>query len=217
MAAILTRKTVARDARGFYTTENTYESFEEMTPSTTAKSYTQTQDDGKFQLTEVFVDQVPNPDPDGPPKVFPETWGVEVSTAAEPIESHPKFSAITSAQWTQYRYWRNGQTSSLSPSTWTPSTQMGDLGATLEDAIAKNITTYLVPKIVIKHSFTSATKPELENIGKINFPSFATGMTPAGVNFIVTGCSATQEGAYYKTSYEWLGSGLGGWSQFLYA
>ena len=216
MAATLARKTISKDARGFYTTEEVYESFDPITPSSTAKTASQTHEDGKYQLIQTFTDETTNPDPGGG-KVFPDTWSVEVSTAAEPIESHPKFSTITNAQWSNYRFWKNGQTSQLPSTTWTPRTNMGDLGATLEDAITRNITTYFVPKIVIKHTLVSEAKPSLELIGKLNFPSFAQDMTPAGVNFIITGCSAVREGTYYKISYEWLGSGLGGWSPFLYS
>jgi len=214
--ATLTKTTLSKDAKGFLSTEEVWESFSTIAPSTTAKTYSISQDDGKFQLTQTFVDEIPNPDPEGPPLVFPESWSVEVSTSLEPIEGHPRFSVFTPAQWAQYLLWRNCQFDKLVPEGWTPATQLGDLGATLEDAINRNTTTYYSPRVVIKHSFTSTVRPDLSNIGKINFPSFATGMTPSGMNFIVTGCACVQEGNKYKLSYEWLGSGPGGWSPFFY-
>jgi hypothetical protein len=215
MAATLTKQTVSRDQRGYTVTEQTLESFSEMTPDTNARTWAQTIDDGKYTLVQTFTDEIPNPDPGGggPPTVFPETWSCEVATSAEPIESHPRFSVFTDAQWAKYRLWRNGQPN---PSTWTPSTQMGSLGVYLERYIGKNITSYLAPRITIKHTYSATTKPNLGLIGRINFPDFATNMTPSGVNFIVTGASVVQEGPLYKISYEWLGSSLGGWDTFIY-
>jgi hypothetical protein len=209
MAKTLNKQTVSKDARGSITTELVYQDFESMTPESTARTWSQEQNDGVWTLTETYFDSTE--DPEGQP-VFPDTWSCEVSTAAEPIESHPKFAGISNANWEKYRKWRNG---APSPADWTPA-QIGTLGETLMAFINKEITTYLAPKVVIKHTFVSTTKPDLTNIGKINFPAFATNLTPSGVNFILTGASCVQEGPNYRNSYEWLGSALGGWNQYLY-
>jgi len=119
---------------------------------------------------------------------------------------------VSAAEWSQVRLWKNGQPS---PSNWTPSV-VGETGAKYQSLIDKGTTTYLSPRIVIKHTYTSSTIPSLAQVGRINFPSFAGGITPPGVDFILTGASAVQEGSYYKISLEWLGSAFGGWDKNLY-
>jgi hypothetical protein len=212
--ATLNKLTVSKDARGNVTTEKVWQDFSDITPSNGVRAWSITQNDGVYTLTETFIDEINVPDPDGgpPTKAYPDTWSCEVSTAADPIESHPKFASISDANWEKYRKWRNG---APEPSDWTPS-QMGGNGAVLQAYINKEITTYLAPKIVIKHTFVSTAKPNLGKIGKLDYPSFAENMAPAGVNFILTGASCVQDGSVYKMSYEWLGSALGGWSTFLY-
>lgn len=208
--ATLNKLTVSKDARGSITTEKIWQDFSDITPSSDARAWSITQSDGVYSLTETFFDPT-GEEPGGVP-TFPETWSCEVSTAAEPIESHPKFSSFSDSDWAKYRKWRNG---APDPSDWTPA-QMGANGAVLQAFVNKEITTYLAPKIVIKHTFVSTSKPDLAKIGKLDYPSFASNMAPAGVNFILTGASCVQEGPNYKMSYEWLGSALGGWSTFLY-
>ena len=202
-----------RDPRGFTTSEYVYEDFAEMTPDADARSWTQRLTDGKYTLTETYTDEQ-TPGGGGNPPTYPDTWSVEISTGSEPIESHPQFSSYFSdAQWEKYRLWRNG---APDPADWTPATQMGDRGAQLQLRISKGITTYLAPKITVKHTFTQVGKPTLAAVGQINWPDFASGITPSGVNFILTGASVTQDGNLYRVAYEWLGSAPGGWDTFLY-
>jgi hypothetical protein len=212
--ATLVSQTVSKDPRGFVTTENVYEDLNaEMTPSADARSWSQRQTDGKWVLTETFTDEV-TPGGGGEPPTYPDTWSVEISTGSEPIESHPEFSThFTHSQWEKYRLWRNG---APDPADWTPSTQMGSRGQLLQARIDKGITTFLAPKIVVKHTFTLTVKPTLVAVGTRNFPSFASGITPSGVDFIVTGASVTQDGLLYRVAYEWLGSAPGGWDTLLY-
>ena len=210
----LVSSTVSKDNRGFMTTELVYEDFAQMTPDGAARSYSQRVVDGKWTLTETYTDEL-TPGGGGEPPTYPDTWSIEISTGSEPIESHPQFSGyFTDAQWEKYRLWKNGQPD---PADWTPSTQMGDRGQILQNRIDKGITTFLAPKIVVRHTYTSTAKADLSAVGKINFPSFASGITPAGVNFIITGASLTQDGALYRISYEWLGSAPGGWDSYLYS
>jgi hypothetical protein len=209
MAETLVKKTVSRDARGNVTTEEVWESFTPITANTNAKSYSQQQADGVYQLTQTFIDEIP--DPGGGPNVYPDVWSCEVSTSAEPIENHPIFSSVSAAEWDKVRKWKNGVDLDI----WTPA-QQGPTGAKYQALINKGTTTFLSPRIVIKHSFVSQEKPDLEKIGKVNFPSFASGMSPAGIDYIVTGATCTTEGNRYRITYEWLGSALGGWDKDLY-
>jgi hypothetical protein len=211
--ATLVKETVSVDQNGFVTTERVYEAFTVITPSSSARTSSQSVTDGKYTLTEVFTDQVdnPNPGPDQPPKVYPETWSCEVSTSAEPIETHPMFAGIPNDQWELYRKWKNG----VNLDTWNPS-MMTSPGYRLAEYNSKGTTSYLAPKIVIKHTFSSTSKANLNNLGKREFPSFAGGLAPSGVDFILSGASVVQEGSLYKNSYEWIGSSLGGWDPIIY-
>ena len=211
--ATLVSTTTSKDNRGFLTTEETWEDFAEITPSTSARSWSQSLTDGKYTLRQTFTDDI-EPGGGGNPPVYPDTWSLEISTGSEPIESHPQFSGyFTDEQWEKYRLWKNGQPD---PATWTPATQMGSRGQILQTLISKTITTYLAPKIVVKHTFTSTVKPSLTQVGTRDFPSFCSGLTPSGVDFIVTGATLTQDGGLYRVSYEWLGSAPGGWLPYLY-
>ena len=215
--ATLVRETYSKDSRGFLSTEQVYEAFDgHIAPDGSARSWVQAVNDGKYTLTQTFTDEIPNPDPGGggPPTVFPDTWSIEISTSSEPIENHSIFSGVSEAEWAKVSVWkRNPNDPALNG--WTPASA-GTTGAKFQSLFNRGNTTFLAPRIVIKHTFTSTTKPSLTAVGKRSFPSFASGITPSGVDFIVTGASLVSEGAYYKISYEWLGSGNGGWDPILY-
>ena len=212
MAHLISSSTT-KDSKGFLTTEEVWEAFDgEITPDSGARNWTQTYADAKWTLRQTFTDETGGGGSE--PPTYPETWSLEISTGTEPIESHPEFSShFSDSQWASYRKWRNGQPD---PSDWTPGTQMGSRGQVLENFINKQITTYFAPKIVVRHTYTSTTKPTLAAVGSRDFPSFATGLTPSGIDFIITGATCTQDGLLYRIGYEWLGSAPGGWSTFLY-
>lgn len=215
--ATLTKITQSRDARNYLVTEEVWEDFGGwISPATNARTWSQSHTEGKWQLTQTFTDEVPNPNPGGGggSTVYPDTWSVEVSTASEPIESHWRFSGVTADEWTAIRIWK-GNPKDPSLNGWTPK-QAGPLGAAYEILINKNIQQYLAPKIVIKHIYFSTTVPNLGKIGKIDWPSFAEGISPEGIDYILTGASAVQSGNGYRISREWLGSAMGGWIPFIY-
>lgn len=215
--ATLVKETFSKDSRGFVSTEQVYEAFDgHITPNISARSWVQSVNDGKYTLTQTFTDEVPNPDPGGggPPTVFPDTWSIEISTSSEPIENHPLFAGVSDSEWEKVSKWkRNPNDSTLNG--WTPASA-GPTGAKFQQLFNRGNTTFLSPRIVIKHTFTSLTAPSLTAVGLRSFPSFASGLTPTGVDFIVTGASLVQEGGYYKVSYEWLGSANYGWDPLLY-
>jgi len=215
----LVKETFSKDARGFVSTEQVLEAFDgHITPDSGARSWVQSVSDGKYTLTQTFTDEIPNPDPGGggPPQVFPDTWSIEVSTASEPIENHPIFATVSAAEWKQVSKWkRNPNDPTLEPPGWTPASA-GPTGAKFEALFNRGNTTFLSPRIVFKHTYTATAPPSLGDVGKISFPSFASGIGPAGVNYILTGASCVSEGANYKVSLEWLGSALGGWDPDLY-
>lgn len=217
--ANLTKVTQSRDARNYLVTEEVWEAFDGfITPSESARTWSQSHTEGKWQLTQTFTNEVPNPDPGGggPPTVYPDTWSVEVSTASEPIESHPQFVTISDEDWKKIKTWK-GNSNDPSLDGWHPGQGgSGTVGGLYEALINKNIQTYLAPKIVIKHTYFSNSVPNLASIGRKNFPSFASGIGPQGVDYIMTGASAVQSGSGYRISMEWLGSALGGWINQIY-
>jgi hypothetical protein len=217
--ATLVKETYSKDSRGFVSTEQVYEAFDgHIAPDSGARSWVQSVSDGKYTLTQTFTDEIPNPDPGGggPPQVFPDTWSIEVSTSSEPIENHPIFATVSAAEWAQVSKWkRNPNDSTLEPPGWTPASA-GPTGAKFEQLFNRGNTTFLSPRIVFKHTYTATSPPNLGDVGQISFPSFASGIGPAGVNYILTGATCVSEGSNYKVSLEWLGSALGGWDPDLY-
>ena len=211
--ATLVKSVTSRDAKGFYTTENTYEAFDgPIAASSDARSWSQSISDGKYTLVETFQDEVPDPNNPGQ-NIFPDTWTMEISTSSEPIETHPYFSDVQDYQWSQVRLWKNGNPS---PSNWTPSTEGGSL-VKYQSLIDKGTTTYLAPRIVIKHIYVSTSAPSLTGVGAIVWPGgpFASS-SPDGIDYVLTGASIVSEGANLKISLEWLGSAFGGWDPILY-
>jgi hypothetical protein len=211
--ATLVKSVTSKDAKGFYTTENTYEAFDGPIAATgDARSWSQSISDGKYTLVETFQDEIPDPENPGQ-NYFPDTWTMEISTSSEPIETHPHFAPVQDYQWSQVRLWKNGNPS---PPDWTPSTAGGTL-VKYQSLIDKGTTTYLAPRIVIKHVYVSSTLPTLSKVGKISWPGGPlVTQSPTGVDYILTGASVVSEGGNYKISLEWLGSALYGWDPVLY-
>lgn len=206
--AILVKTTQSRDARNYLVTEEVWEAFDgAISPASDARTWSQSHTEGKWQLTQTFTNEVPNPDPGGGggANVYPDTWSVEASTSSEPIESHPIFKDVTTNEWTAIRIWK-GNPNDLSLNGWTPK-QAGPLGALYEALINKNVQNYLAPRVVIKHTYTSTTVPSLENVGRVTSPGW--GPSPSGSNYILTGMSAVQSGGAFRVAKEWLSSATG--------
>jgi hypothetical protein len=210
----LVRTEVGRDQRGNKFQTNVSESFTTMTPDTAASSWTLTQADGIFTLTETYTEQVPDPGGGGGGgTTFPDIWSLDLSTVTEPIETHPRFQspAISDElmrRWTQWKIDRNGN-----PTTW------GNERITaLYIRFNRGTTDYLSPRIVLKLQKVFSSPPaDLARVGyAFGKPTGCPFDFSTSVNFLFTGATCMQEGSNYRVTAEWLTSKPGGWDALLY-
>lgn len=214
----LVRTETGRDARGNKFLTNTYESFTQPTPDTTASSWTLAQADGVWTLTETYTEQVPDPGGGGGGTTFPDIWSLDVSTVTEPIESFILFRNNISAQemgwWTR---WKSG----MDPAPGTPDGfPQSSTNAYIQQLLLRfnrGEIDYLTPRIVVKHQKVYSVPPQLTGVGyatndiqgcPFNFSN--------QVNFLMTGATATQEGANFRVTMEWLTSRPGKWDSYIY-
>jgi hypothetical protein len=184
-----------------------------MVPDTAASSWTLTQADGVFTLTETYTEQVPDPGGGGSGTTFPDIWSLDVSTITEPIETHPKFQAPAISddlmrRWTQWKIDRIGN-----PATW------GNERITaLYIRFNRGMTDYLSPRFVLKLQKVFSSPPA--DLGRVGYafgkPTGCPFDFSTSVNFLFTGATCVQEGSNYRVTAEWLTSKPGGWDALLY-
>ena len=213
----LVRTELTRDQRGNKTQTNVYESFATMTPDTGASSWSLTQADGVFTLTETYTEQVPDPGGGGGGgTTYPDIWSLDVSTISEPIETNPYFKTnMTQLEMSQWTAWKQGRDTGY-PNGF-PQNSTNDVVQQLLLRFNRGETDYLTPRQVLKHQKVYSVAPSLNGVG------FATG-APAGnpfsfrtdVNFLLTGATAVQEGGNFRVTFEWLTSSPGNWDSYIY-
>lgn len=218
----LVRTETGRDSRGNKFLTNTYEDFSQMTPDTGASSWTQSQADGVWTLTETYTEQVPDPGGGGGATTYPDIWSLDISTVTEPIESFIIFrNNITPQTMGYWQNWKAGR--DPGPNTYPddgfpvygPSTT--EYTQQLLLRFNRGEVDYLTPRIVVKHQKVYAVPPALTGVGYASNNiagcpfNFAT-----SVNFLMTGATATQEGANFRVTMEWLTSRPGGWDSYVY-
>jgi hypothetical protein len=211
----LVRTETGRDARGNKFLTNVYESFTTITPDTAASSWTLTQADGVFTLTETYTEQVPDPGGGGGGgTTFPDIWSLDVSTVSEPLETFilfqpPNISADEMAKWTA---WRQGRDGAPDPRTLTSA-----FIPRLYERFNRGETDYLTPRIVLKHQKVYAVPPNLGGVGRATNNVTGNPFTfSTSVNFLMTGATAVQEGSNYRVTMDWLTSRPGGWDSYIY-
>lgn len=210
----LVRTETGKDQRGNKFLTNTYEAFESMTPSEGASSYSLSQSDGVWTLTETFTEQVPDPGGGGGGgTTYPDIWSLDITTTTEPIETHPVFRLTMSdaemANWTAWKQGREGATDPVSSSN--PAVQ------NLYLRYNRGQVDYLAARIVLKHQKVYSVPPALTGVGyaldtidgnPFNFSS--------AVNFLIIGATCVQEGGLYRVTIEYLTSSFGKWDSYLY-
>ena len=209
----LVRTEVGRDQRGNKYQTNVTQSFQTMTPDPQASSWSLTQDDGVFTLTETYTEQVPDPGGGGGGgTTYPEIWSLDISTVTEPIETNSRYGVtnISDAlmrRWTQWKIDRVGN-----PSTW-GNTYITELYVRFN----RGIVDYLSPRIVLKFQKVYASPPSLVGVGRaINSIQNNPFTFSNEVNFLTTGATCVQEGSNYRVTIDWLTSARGGWDVALY-
>lgn len=214
----LTRTELSRDARGNKTQTDVYESFAPMTPSTSASSWSITQEDGKYTLTEVYTEQVPDPGGGGG-TTYPDIWSLDIQTVSEPIETFILFrngiSATEMGYWTQ---WKAGK--EPGPDTYPSGFPGNSSNGYVQQLLARfnrGETDYMTPRITLKHQKVYSSPPSLTGVGyatdTVSGNPFDFAST---VNFLFVGATCVQEGTNYRVTREWLTSRPGKWDSYIY-
>jgi len=209
MAKIST--TQERDSRGVYTKTVVFSSLSEtLEPDLSATSYrVQTDDTGRCTVTNVYTNDSGSGGGGGGTNGI--SWAVEVSTSEEPLESHPKLAGNGNLKaWLKYK---ENPTDSANIK-WADSVTDVNI-QNLYKAWVYGQTSYKASRIVVRKTELLQTLPSLEGVGKIASESFPFSV-PSGVNFLLDGISAVQEGAGYRVTTVYLGSAPGGWNSDWY-
>jgi hypothetical protein len=215
----LVRTETGRDQRGNKFLTNVYESFTTMTPDASANSWSLTQSDGVFTLTETYTEQVPDPGGGGGSTTFPDIWSLDVSTITDPIETFILFKLNISAQ--EMGYWTQWKAGREPGSTTYPSGFPGNsTNPYLQQMLIRfnrGETDFLTPRIVVKHQKVYTVPPGLGGVGfATNDISGSPFTFSSEVNFLLTGATCVQEGANYRVTQEWLTSKPGKWDSYIY-
>ena len=139
----------------------------------------------------------------------------DASTSTEPIETHPYCDSVKNT--TDFANWLKWKVDPNDPSLagWVPD------GSTVNDKIKQlyewykqGVTTYLAPRIVIKHTTIENDFPNMSIVGKTANPGQTGNWTG---DFLCTAVSFQQEGAKYRTTVEYMGSARGkNWDPIIY-
>ena len=205
-----------KDANGNITLTEVREALDVApSPSGAATTWkvTRNQNDGRWTLTQTFLKGGGGTD-GGVAPVFDEVWSFDVSTSEEPLESHPLVKG--SGELDKWAKWKQDPTDATNKA-WAAKVSSMDVPIQkLYEAWKMGQTSYRAPRIVVRRTVMESGPPNMENVGKINFPAKAQGHTPSGVNFILTGASSVQSGTFWRNTYEWLGSDKNGWAPYWY-
>lgn len=213
----LTRTETGRDARGNIYLTKVWKGFTQLDPSNSATSYTLTQEDGVYTLSETFTENVP--DPGGGGSSYPDIWSLDVSTITEPIETADYFkngmAGTAMAQWSAWKLGREpGQ--NTYPIGF-PASSDNPVVKEIYERFNRGETDYLSPRCVVKLQRVYSVPPSLSGTG---FASATIDGCPfsfrSDVNFLLTGATALTEGNLYRVTKEWLVSKPGKWDALIY-
>lgn len=186
----------------------------EITKNADARSYREDHTDGVYTLVEeVLLSQ-------GEPQ-----FSFDGSIGTEPLETHPYFNggdkdipANIKTKWAIYK--KNPADAFLSG--WTPANETNENFVFFYSYIKKGVESYYVGRVTARVTVLETGAPDMNSLGRIDgwgggWPS---GFTPPGgdANFILSGVRSQQEGAFFRTTYEYQSSPAGSsWDFQLYA
>jgi hypothetical protein len=213
----LTKIETGRDARGNLYQTKIWKGFAEITPASSATSYTLTQEDGVYTLTETFTQNVP--DPGGGGGSYPDIWSLDVSTITEPLETNDHFkngmAGEAMAQWCAWKLGREPGANTY-PSGF-PADSTNPVVQDIYERFNRGETDYLSPRVVLKLQRLYLVPPDLNGTGfAMAKPAGCPFTFRSDVNFLQTGATAVTEGGLYRGTLEWLASKPGNWDQLIY-
>ena len=140
----------------------------------------------------------------------------DASTSSEAIETHPSLDDLTKDQRDKWLRWKqNPNDPTLNG--FDPATDTDPLIQKLFGWYSKGVTTYLAPRITVKHTTVEDNPPSLDIIGNITSSAGGYQGSTGNRDFLITSVSFQQEGAKYRTTVEYLASQKGKtWDPTLY-
>lgn len=146
------------------------------------------------------------------------TTEVDVGILEKPIETHPYYSLITSAQWARFNTWEaepdptlKGDLQYKIPGTEEVETLTGILAGLAQKKLS-GTTTYILPAPIVRRTSTSLEEPETGGVGKISDP----GSGPEGYQWLKTADRAIfrKSDGRWERIEEWTGAEA--WDSELY-
>lgn len=142
------------------------------------------------------------------------SFQIDGTTSTEPLITHPKFKDIPKEvldKWADYQRGRD-------VGNWKPQTETNTLFVLFFERYSKGFESYFSPRITIRMTGVESGPPSQVNVGKIDSGYSGLSLTvPSGVDFILTSARGTQEGDFWRNTYEWMGSSRGaGWDTEIY-
>lgn len=163
--------------------------------------------------------QIEAPDPDQGPGNQDGNAVIEVvaSVRTVPIEAHPNF-AEPFLQPRDVKFIKDRLNTLVSNNDIIDfsSTRDAARAASLFGYLAKGITSYYEPSLVVRKTYNSAGIPPAREIGKIASPNVSIPGVPPGANFLLLDISVRGQPGNYTVTEQYEMSGPGGWDTFLY-
>jgi hypothetical protein len=190
-----------RDIAGMVTRTTTTEAFTEIddpSPGSNLRGWRISHSDGKYTLTteqyESTSDAV--------------VYAGDANTSSEAIETHPSLDGLTKDQRDKWLKWKQNP-SDPTLGGFDPSTDTDPLIQKLFGWYSTGITTYLAPRITVKHTTIEDSAPSLDIIGNITSSAGGYSGNTGSRDFLITSVSFQQEGAKYRVTVEYLASQKG--------
>lgn len=214
----LTRIETGKDARGNKYQTKTYQDFAEIVPTAGVTSWTLTQEDGVYTLTETITEEVPDPGGGGGGAGFPEIWSLDVSTISEPIETNPYFkNGMSLSEMSWWARWKAGMDAATGTPDGFPASSSNAVVQDLYQRFNRGETDYLTPRVIVKFQKVYSVPPLLNGVGSATADISGSPFNfPNNVNFLMTGATAVREGGTYRVTMEWLTSKPGKWDTLIY-
>ena len=150
-----------------------------------------------------------------------ETSGVAVeivsSLRSVPIEAHPNF-AEPFLQPRDVKFIKDKLNTIVSNNDIIDfsATRDAERAASLFGYLAKGITSYYEPSLIVRKTYQAASPPPAKSVGKIASPGVSVPGEPRGANFLLVNLSSRGSAGSFTVTEEYEMSGEGGWDTFLY-
>ena len=135
---------------------------------------------------------------------------IDGSTSTEPLITHDNYKDMPQDirdKWTKYQLGRD-------VGTWKPDTETNAIFLAFWQKYSKGVESYFSARITLRSTALESGPPDQTNVGYIDegWHNIGALQIPAGVDFLLTAARGTQEGEFWRNTYEWTGSSPHGYS-----